>query len=236
MVGGRKVRRKSPETYTRLDIPPVSWPDAKKTTDWQRWIVGIKIEADTVEKVADMERANKQALRDQLYAYADSLNPDLSYETFHARLHADDTEAARTILAMISPAKTKQSSSPAIDPGMFCRGYCAEFAIALHEKTGWPLYVFNEIRHDPDMDEDYESFVHYVVKTPSGKYADVRGLRTEKQIAANLLDIEGKPLTRYKLRKTTAEDAEAETFLEDSAMEMAEEYIDKHPTLWKEKK
>ena len=112
----------------------------------------------------------------------------------------------------------------------FCRGYCAEFALALHEYTGWPIAVFNEV-----VDEDGEEFgnlVHATCKAPNGKYADARGFRGEKEIMGNLLGITGVKVKRHVVEIVSEDDLEGITSIEEAALEDARIFISKNLNLW----
>jgi hypothetical protein len=72
-----------------------------------------------------------------------------------------------------------------IDPDrIFMNGYCSEFAIALHQKTGLPLVVLgylNEISEDERdgdslMDRFQVEAVHAAVAVNDGHIFDIRGL------------------------------------------------------------
>lgn len=122
-----------------------------------------------------------------------------------------------------------------IDPSMFTQGYCAEYALALHNTTGFSIFVFEEREEEQDPFDDFVSwqFIHYVVKHPSGKYLDIRGLRTEEDILQNLLSFDGSPVNRdmVRVRETTPEEVEAEAFLNEDALRLAEKYVkDNYPT------
>lgn len=66
------------------------------------------------------------------------------------------------------------------DIDRFTSGDCHILAQQIHKKTGWPLYVFNP---SPD-DEFYGKYgdFHAFVKHPSGKYLDVEGLHTPREL------------------------------------------------------
>lgn len=114
---------------------------------------------------------------------------------------------------------------------MFTQGYCAEYALALHNTTGFPIFVFEEREEEQDPFDDFVSwqFIHYVVKHPSGKYLDVRGLRTEEDILQNLLSFDGSPvdLDKVRVRETNPEEIEAEAFLNEDALRLAEKYLER---------
>lgn len=108
---------------------------------------------------------------------------------------------------------------------MFVRGYCAEFALALHEKTGFPIVSFEE--------EDFDGYtmsIHYAVKDPSGKIIDARGLRTQDEIIDNLYKTDGTPATpeEIKIRELSVNDLEAETEINEEAFEIAVNYLNKN--------
>ena len=119
--------------------------------------------------------------------------------------------------------------SQKMDANAFCRGYCTEFAIALHRLTGWPIVVFNEVVKEDD--EYYFNLVHVAVKSPSGKYVDVRGARTEQEIANNLLKTDATPLKDYKIESVSEEDLYAATEVNEVAIEEAEFFISKNHKL-----
>lgn len=111
-----------------------------------------------------------------------------------------------------------------INPAMFAQGYCAEFAIALYEKTNYPIFVFEEI-----FEDGYTGFIHYAVKHPSGRFLDVRGSRTEGEILRSLLLSDTSPATKEKVvvRETSVEEIENTTEIVEEALELAREYITK---------
>ena len=125
-----------------------------------------------------------------------------------------------------------QKKSQQFTADSFCRGYCAEFAIALHYETGWPIVAFNEVLWDESMEEEYTGLVHATVRAPNGKYANARGMRTEAEIARSLLNSMAKPLDKYVTENITPEDLEAETTIYPEVVEEAERFIAKNKRLW----
>ena len=111
---------------------------------------------------------------------------------------------------------------------MFARGYCSEFAIALHQITNWPIYVFEEIEKDEDENEEYGLLVHVAVKTPDNRFADIRGIRTEQEISSHLLDSNLNQLTNYRITPYTQQNLEAEQDIDQELVSMATDYILKH--------
>lgn len=108
---------------------------------------------------------------------------------------------------------------------MFMKGYCAEFALALHEKTGYPIVSFEE--------EDFDGYtmsIHYAVKDPSGKILDARGLRTQDEIIDNLYKTDGTPAKpeEIQIRELSVNDLEAETEINEEAFEIAVNYLKKN--------
>lgn len=104
--------------------------------------------------------------------------------------------------------------------------------IALHGVTGWPIVSFNEIDTSDDG-ETYESFVHFALRTPDGRYADARGIRTEAEIASNLLNSNARPLDNYTITDVTVRDIEYMANPEDEVTDMAIKFISSHRNLWK---
>jgi len=111
----------------------------------------------------------------------------------------------------------------------FCRGYCTEFAIALHRITAWPIFIFNEVVKEDE--EEYYNLVHATVKSPNGKYVDARGFRTEQEIANNLLATDTTPLEKYKIENVSENDLYASTEVIEEAIKEAEFFISKHHKL-----
>ena len=64
----------------------------------------------------------------------------------------------------------------------YTAGWCNAFALALHERTGWPIHIFQEERFDiGDEDDDYDDdgvlCLHHAWCTrPDGKLVDIRGV------------------------------------------------------------
>jgi hypothetical protein len=123
------------------------------------------------------------------------------------------------------------SFSMKINPQMFCCGYCPEFALALHQTFNWPIYIFNEIQED---DDDYFGvLIHATVKTPDGRFADVRGIRTEHEIAKNLMGSSWKQVDKYEVVAYTKIDLENEQIINPEVLAIAYEYISKNKNKWK---
>lgn len=126
---------------------------------------------------------------------------------------------------------------PQKEQDRFTRGYCVEFAIALHQKTGWPLKVFVELE-EPELsgDESPEEkqkaidergfyLIHACCETPNGFLIDARGPRREKDIRKNLLLCDLRPAADFpelvELRSMTVEDLEANFGVEEEALSLA---------------
>ena len=110
----------------------------------------------------------------------------------------------------------------------FTGGYCAEFALALHEKTGYPIVSFDEIiKHDED-DIETQS-IHYACKH-NNLYYDAKGKRTEEDIRKNLLGSDMKLAINVEIRELTPEYLEGETRLEPEALEQAREIVSRMKT------
>jgi predicted nucleotidyltransferase/8-oxo-dGTP pyrophosphatase MutT (NUDIX family) len=121
-----------------------------------------------------------------------------------------------------------------LDAGSFCRGYCPEFAIALHEATGWPIVVFNELVRDEAEGEEYGILAHAACRAPDGRYADARGLRDEATVAANMLGSDAEPLKPggWRIEDSSVEDLEASQEIAGEALEQARRFIRRNRKLW----
>jgi hypothetical protein len=132
--------------------------------------------------------------------------------------------------------KNATKTASGIDPIMFCHGYCAEFAYAMNESTGWQIIAFNEVQTltDDEEEEPFESMVHTACRHPSGNVADARGLRSEEQVRAKLTGEDGNvvPEERVRVQNVTPADVEAMYFLDNDALDMARQYIASNPSLW----
>lgn len=64
----------------------------------------------------------------------------------------------------------------------FTEGDCWALALSINKRTGWPIiFLCDESFLDGDeVPEDY--WMHVLVKHPSGKWLDVHGLNTPKQM------------------------------------------------------
>lgn len=72
-----------------------------------------------------------------------------------------------------------------IDTDAYMEGNCAILALMLSRLTGWPVSILS----NPDGeawygdDEDDIEYTHIAVEHPNGKYLDVNGLLTNKEIS-----------------------------------------------------
>jgi hypothetical protein len=123
------------------------------------------------------------------------------------------------------------------DNSLFTCGYCAEFAFALHQYTGWPLGAFKEIEKEDE--DEYYSLIHAFCYHPSGHIADVRGIRTREEVVKNLiygdLSEASSDTTRLSEEQLSIGDLENEQGFgfNEEAIEKAQEFIEKHKNLWK---
>ena len=60
-------------------------------------------------------------------------------------------------------------------------GYCHVLALALHEITGFPMYL--AVNEGQDL-----TFCHVLVQTPDGRFLDFNGLRYQEDILAGWRD------------------------------------------------
>ncbi|WP_436493407.1 hypothetical protein [Actinokineospora sp. HUAS TT18] len=77
---------------------------------------------------------------------------------------------------------------------LFEFGHCNALALALHERTGWPIVGLVGQRHGEAN--------HYLVRRPDGLLVDVRGARTEAEVLAQWG--EGAPAGFYTVEDTDA--------------------------------
>lgn len=64
----------------------------------------------------------------------------------------------------------------------FKHGDCDIFAVALHDKTGWPLVKVTDHHNVHDGRAHMGSAMHWMLRHPSGKLVDVDGLHEELDI------------------------------------------------------
>lgn len=87
----------------------------------------------------------------------------------------------------------------------FSTGPCADFAYALHQKTGWPYitaveagsYTSEEDFNETWDDYDDSGMVHVLLQRPDGKLVDAAGVRSEKEYLQETEPNQG-PVTLYK--------------------------------------
>ena len=109
-----------------------------------------------------------------------------------------------------------------INPDMFARGYCAEFALALCELYGYQLVSFDEMCFD-----GFSCSVHYAAKR-GDDFIDVRGCRKAEDIIKSLWSCEAHDYIdadTVTIRELTAHELECETEIVDDAKQLALEYI-----------
>ena len=109
-----------------------------------------------------------------------------------------------------------------IDPNMFARGYCAEFALALCELYGYELVSFDEL-----CDDGFSCSVHYAAKQ-GDTFIDVRGYRKADEIIESLWSCEKQDYIKkdgVSIRALTPHELEGETEIIEEAKELAYEYI-----------
>lgn len=64
----------------------------------------------------------------------------------------------------------------------FGRGACGALALALHEKTGWPLIAVTDSHNVAEGRAGGGSALHYAVRTPEGLLLDVDGLHSTESL------------------------------------------------------
>jgi len=106
---------------------------------------------------------------------------------FGSENHAFSMAAARKIYERNQTDRviTSISKKPLVSPSEVTPGdirkykqwACGDLALALHEKTGYPLVVLS---YD-DGSGSRDNWVHAAVQTPEGKILDVEGLKTKQE-------------------------------------------------------
>lgn len=114
-----------------------------------------------------------------------------------------------------------------IDPTAFLLGYCAEFAITLHNIYGYPIALY--LRVTPKDEIADESLAHAFCLHPHNPtlICDVKGWRPLKTLHENIPHEVGSYLrleTSYK-----KEDVEGSWGLEEEMLEAAETLIKENP-------
>ena len=110
-------------------------------------------------------------------------------------------------------------------------GLCAEFAVALHRLTGWPLGAFYDTEKDKEDGTEYTGLSHAFVTHPSGKIVDCYGLRDKAYVRqcceAGLKTFMGVGDDHY-----ITEQAVSENDLENESMEGIHQDIVQEATQW----
>lgn len=148
----------------------------------------------------------------------DPLNPDVTASgNFDIKVTAGS-------LGAINPGKLTSES--------FSRGYCPEFAIAMHETTGWPIVVFNEIIRDGE--KEYAVMGHAACRSPDGQYADVHGLRDGESVAVNMLGSDVEPLNpdEWKIENSSVQNLEKTQNIDKAIVDKATSFIRMNGRLW----
>jgi hypothetical protein len=116
----------------------------------------------------------------------------------------------------------------------FTKGYCTEFAIALHQKNGWPIKVFVELNppeegnKEPPEERGF-SLIHACCQAPNGLLIDARRPRPEKEIFKNLLLCDLRSAKDFpdlvELRSMSQEELEANFGIEEAALDLANKLL-----------
>lgn len=117
----------------------------------------------------------------------------------------------------------------------FTSGYCAEFAKALHDVFGWPTCAFVVERYDDLAEVDFDEVIHAGARHPSGRFADVRGLRVVSDVMADCVsdaEMQGGKRPKIVMKDLSPEDLENLVGMDDDAYRMARNYIKNHKNLW----
>lgn len=108
------------------------------------------------------------------------------------------TETAEPVtVTMTQPTMNLEATELTVTPGvvddqareLFLYSACFLLALAVHERTGWPLLIA-ELRHDERW-----SWVHAGVRTPGGLWLDLDGPRPGEAVS-DWLSQYGKPVRR----------------------------------------
>lgn len=114
--------------------------------------------------------------------------------------------------------------------GKYCRGYCGEFAVALHRVFGYKLGGFYEKESD-DWGTTF-SMIHLFAYHPTDKnlVIDARGIRPKETVKSSLISFTGKTPKKLVERRTTENDIDAEggEGLNKELVDEAIEYIHKN--------
>lgn len=95
----------------------------------------------------------------------------------------------------------------AITPEMeryYTRGACPYLAIALHERTGWPLAIMTDADSEPESWgglKKYPMIAHVFVITPSGLALDIRGERPIERLKEEWYDLVVPVIEELSLRE-----------------------------------
>ncbi len=89
---------------------------------------------------------------------------------------------------------------------VFCSGMCAEFAVALHRMTGYPLYgAYEQYQDDEGMGY---TLIHAFVVPRLGYIVDSAGIRPIKEMRQ---DLYATPGVKVVVRSTSEPDLDAES-------------------------
>lgn len=106
---------------------------------------------------------------------------------------------------------------------MFSSGYCGDYAVALHEKTGYPIYVVRGYGPRDDYGQPYET-AHAFVSSDNGKTGiDIVGSRPVKEIRKDVVFT--MPIVKVRVERVSREELEDEMPCEPEALELARRLV-----------
>ena len=119
-----------------------------------------------------------------------------------------------------------------LEKTVFLHGYCPEFSIALNKTTNWPIVVFNEIISEGK--EKYKVLAHVTCLSPTGQYADAKGLRSEADVTSDMMgsDIGALESGEYEIEQTSVEQLTQSQSISEEAVKQALGFINNHRNLW----
>jgi hypothetical protein len=144
-------------------------------------------------------------------------------------LFTDDMDVFPRIASV--PPGSRASRQGPLRESCYVSGYCAEFAVALHRRYGWPLGAFYQV--EGKGEDRNEILVHaFAIPPGRGKVADVAGIRTKAEVRSLLLIGPGAPIAERKVTEKDLDDMGAEGLLPEVLAD-AEAFVAAHPERWR---
>jgi hypothetical protein len=100
---------------------------------------------------------------------------------------ATEDTAAPVTVRLLEPSANLGLTELSVTPGLvdaharelFLYAQCQMLALALHEQTGWPLWVAEQ-----HLRSGAWAWAHVAVRNPRGKWLDIEGPRDSQQVTA----------------------------------------------------